>query len=179
MVQSLSDRYFALIDQIVDKTLQGKIASTERVYIMLQREIEPGTGEVWERCFTERLEATKAQLDKKLKAARILRALETIETQYNRLQKANQQQNAIASSTQQLLNSGKDQRIATLNQILDINQKQPLNRDKLEQLAQSLQSAAKTTTDAQLAQDCQQIATGIITGLTSFSQLEDDLISWM
>ncbi len=179
MAQSLSDRYFALIDTIVDKTLQGKIASTERVYIMLQREIEPGTGEVWERCLTERIEATKPQLDKKLKAARILRALETIETQYNRLQKANQQENAIASATQQLVNSGKDQRIATLNQILDINQKQPLNRDKLEQLAKSLQSAAKNTTNTQLAQDCQQIATGIITGLTSFSQLEDDLINWM
>ncbi len=179
MAQSLSDRYFALIDTIVDKTLQGKIASTERVYIMLQREIEPGTGEVWERCLTERIEATKPQLDKKLKAARILRALETIETQYNRLQKANQQENAIASATQQLVNSGKDQRIATLNQILDINQKQPLNRDKLEQLAKSLQSAAKNTTNTQLAQDCQQIATGILAGLTSFSQLEDDLISWM
>ncbi|MDJ0536916.1 MAG: tetratricopeptide repeat protein [Xenococcaceae cyanobacterium MO_207.B15] len=179
MAQSLSDRYFALIDQIVDKTLQGKIASTERVYIMLQREIEPGTGEIWERCFTERIEATQAQLETKLKAGRILRALETIETQYNRLQKANQLQNAIASATQQLLNSGEDRRIATLNQILDINQKQPLNRDKLQQLAQSLQSAANNTTNAQLAQDCQQIATGILTGLTSFSQLEDDLISWM
>ena len=179
MAQSLSDRYFTLIDQIVDKTLQGKIASTERVYIMLQRAIEPGTGEIWERCLTERIAATKAQLDKKLKAARILRALETIETQYNRLQKANQQQNAIASATQQLLNSTAERRITTFNQIIDLNQQQPLNRDKLQQLAKSLESAANSTSDTQLAQDCQQIATGIMAGLSSFAQLEDDLISWM
>lgn len=179
MAQSLSDRYFTLIDQIVDKTLQGKIASTERVYIMLQRAIEPGTGEIWERCLTERIAATRAQLDKKLKAARILRALETIETQYNRLQKANQQQNAIASATQQLLNSTAERRITTFNQIIDLNQQQPLNRDKLQQLAKSLESAANSTSDTQLAQDCQQIATGIMAGLSSFAQLEDDLISWM
>ncbi len=179
MVQSLSDRYLALIDTIVDKTLQGKIASTERVYIMLQREIESGTGEVWERCFTERLEATKAQLDKKLKAQRILRALETIATQYKRLQKATKQQNAIASATKKLLESEHDKRIATLNEILDINQKQPLNRDKLQELAKSLDAAAKNASDTKIAEDCQQIAVGIIAGLNSFAQIEDDLVSWM
>ena len=98
MAQPLSDQYFELIDQIVDKTLQGKIASTERVYIMLERGIESGTAEVWERCLAQRIEATKAQLDKKLKATRVLRALTTIETQYQRWQKAHQQQNAIANA---------------------------------------------------------------------------------
>lgn len=179
MVQSLSERYFTLIDTIVDKTLQGKIASTERVYIMLQREIEPGTGEVWERCFAERLEATKTQLEKKLKATRILRALETIDTQYSRLQKVNQQQNEITLATKSLLDSESNQRIATLNNILDINQKQPLNRDKLQQLAKSLESAAMKANDPQITEDFQQIATGIMAGLNSFSQLEDDLVSWM
>ncbi len=179
MVQSLSERYFTLIDTIVDKTLQGKIASTERVYIMLQREIEPGTGEVWERCFAERLEATKTQLEKKLKATRILRALETIDTQYSRLQKVNQQQNEITLATKSLLDSESNQRIATLNNILDINQKQPLNRDKLQQLAKSLESAAMKASDPQITEDFQQIATGIMAGLNSFSQLEDDLVSWM
>ncbi|MDJ0901028.1 MAG: tetratricopeptide repeat protein [Xenococcus sp. MO_188.B8] len=179
MAQPLSDQYFELIDQIVDKTLQGKIASTERVYIMLERGIESGTAEVWERCLAQRIEATKAQLDKKLKATRVLRALTTIETQYQRWQKAHQQQNAIANATEKLLNSTADQLIANWIQIIDINQKEPLNRDKLQQLAQSLQNAATNLDNSQLAQDCQQIATGIIAGLTSFSQLEDDLISWM
>ena len=179
MAQPLSDKYFELIDQIVDKTLQGKIASTERVYIMLERGIESVTAEVWERCLAQRVEATKAQLDKKLKATRVLRALTTIETQYQRWQKAHQQQNAISTATEKLLDSTVDQLVANWIQIIDINQKQPLNRDKLQQLAQSLQAAAINLEDSQLAQDCQQIATGIIAGLTSFSQLEDDLISWM
>ena len=179
MAQPLSDQYFDLIDQIVDKTLQGKIASTERVYIMLERGIESGTAEVWERCLAQRIEATKAQLDKKLKATRVLRALTTIETQYQRWQKAHQQQNAIAEATKKLLDSTVDQLVANWIQIIDINQKQPLNRDKLQQLAQRLQESANNLDNSQLSQDCQQIATGIIAGLTSFSQLEDDLISWM
>ncbi len=179
MAQPLSDQYFELIDQIVDKTLQGKIASTERVYIMLERGIESGTAEVWERCLAQRIEATKSQLDKKLKATRILRALTTIETQYQRWQKAHQQQNDIADATETLLDSTVDQLVTNWIQIIDINQKQPLNRDKLQQFAQSLQSASTNLENVQLAQDCQQIATGIIAGLTSFSQLEDDLISWM
>ncbi|MGK7896294.1 MAG: tetratricopeptide repeat protein [Xenococcus sp. (in: cyanobacteria)] len=179
MAQPLSDRYFELIDQIVEKTLQGKIASTERVYIMLERGIESGTGEVWERCLTQRIEATKTQLEKKLKATRVLRALTTIETQYQRWQKAHQQQNAIADSTEKLLNSTGEQIVFNWIQIIDINQKEPLNRDKLQQLAQNLQAATDNLDNIQLAQDCQQIATGIIAGLTSFSQLEDNLISWM
>ena len=179
MAQPLSDQYFDLIDQIVDKTLQGKIASTERVYIMLERGIESGTAEVWERCLAQRIEATKAQLDKKLKATRVLRALTTIETQYQRWQKAHQQQNEIAEATKKLLDSTVDQLVANWIQIIDINQKEPLNRSKLQQIAQSLQNAATNLDNSQLSQDCQQIATGIIAGLTSFSQLEDDLISWM
>ncbi|ELS00840.1 hypothetical protein Xen7305DRAFT_00005410 [Xenococcus sp. PCC 7305] len=179
MAQPLSDQYFDLIDQIVDKTLQGKIASTERVYIMLERGIESGTGEVWERCLAQRIESTNNQLDKKLKATRVLRALTTIETQYKRWQKAHQQQNAIADATDQLLGSTTEQIVANWIQIIDINQKEPLNRDKLQQLAQSLETSVTNLENAQLAQDCQQIATGIIAGLTTFSQLEDDLISWM
>lgn len=179
MAQTLSDQYFDLIDQIVDKTLQGKIASTERVYIMLERGIESGTAEVWERCLAQRMEETKAQLETKLKATRVLRALTTIETQYQRWQKAHQQQNAIADATEKLLNSTVEQLVVNWIQIIDINQKQPLNRDKLQQLAQSLQNEANNLDNSQLNQDCQQIATGIIAGLTSFSQLEDDLISWM
>ena len=179
MSQSLSDRYFSLIDQIVDKTLQGKIASTERVYIMLQRGIEPGTGEIWERCLSQRIDATKQELDKKLKAKRVLRALETIESQYIRWQKANQQQNAIDSATKQILDAARDNPLVTLVKIIDFNQKQPLNRDKLAQLAKKIQTAAENATDTQLKQNCQQIASGIMGGLDSFSKLEDDLISWM
>ena len=179
MSQSLSERYFALIDRIVDKTLQGKIASTERVYIMLQRDLEKGTGEIWERCLAQRMETTKQELDKKLKAKRVFRALETIETQYKRWQKANQQQNKINSATAQILDTAKDSFFINLIKAIDLNQKEPLNRDKLAELAKNLQGEIDKITDEQVKQNVRQIATGIINGLNSFAKLEDDLISWI
>ena len=179
MSQSLSERYFALIDRIVEQTLQGKIASTERVYIMLQRGIEKGTGEIWERCLSQRIDATKQELDKKLKAKRVLRALETIESQYTRWQKANQQQSAIDSATKQIIETAKDNPFVTLIKIIDRNQPQPLNRDKLAQLAIKLQAAISNIDDSQARENAQQIATGINNGLNSFAKIEDDLISWM
>ena len=178
MSQSLSDRYLTLIDGIVDKTLQGKIASTERVYIMLQRGIEKGTGEIWERCLSQKIEATKQELGKKLKAQRVLRALETIETQYIRWQQANQKQNIIDSTTKQILET-EDKLLVSLVKTIDLNQKQSLNRDKLAQLADSLQTESKNIIDKEQQQNIQQIAIGITRGLNSFSQLEDNLISWM
>ena len=179
MSQSLPERYWALIDQIVDKTIQGKIASTERVYIMLQRGIEKGTGEIWERCLAQRIAATKEELGTKLKAQRVLRALETIETQYLRWQKDNQKQNVIDSATKQLLEAAPEKALVTFVKIIDPNQKQPLNRDKLAQLGISLNAAAQNMVDSAQKQQIQQIAMGISNGLDSFSSLEDSLISWM
>ncbi|MGD1921459.1 MAG: hypothetical protein ACFCAD_22765, partial [Pleurocapsa sp.] len=77
MSESLSDRYFALIDQIVELTLKGKISSFERVYRMLVENIETGTGEILESSLYQRIDTTTAQLETKLKAARVLRALQT------------------------------------------------------------------------------------------------------
>ena len=179
MSQSLSEQYLALIDQIVEKTLQGKIASTERVYIMLQRGIEKGTGEIWERCLAQKIAATEQELGKKLKAQRVLRALETIETQYIRWQQANQKQNAIDFATKQILETETDKLLVALVKIIDFNQKQPLNRDKLAELAVSLQTKSTNITEKEQQQNLQQIATGITKGLDSFNQLEDSLISWM
>jgi tetratricopeptide (TPR) repeat protein len=177
--QSLSDRYFSLIDRIVEQTLQGKIASTERVYIMLQREIEKGTGEIWERCLSERMETTKQELEKTLKAKRVLRALETIANQYHRWQQSHQQETAIDSATKQILETAKNDPFVTLVKLIDLNQQQNLNRDKLTQLANNIKAAANNIADTQLKANCQQIVTGILNGLNSFTKIEDDLISWM
>jgi tetratricopeptide (TPR) repeat protein len=179
VTQSLSDRYFSLIDSIVNQTLQGKIASTERVYIMLQRGIEKGTGEIWERCLDERMATTKQELEKSLKAKRVLRALETIENQYHRWQQSNQQETAIEAATKQILETAKDRPFVTLIKLIDFNQQQQLNRDKLTQLAKNIQAVADNINDTQQKNNCQQIITGITNGLNSFSQIEDDLISWM
>jgi tetratricopeptide (TPR) repeat protein len=168
--QSLSDRYFSLIDSIVNQTLQGKIASTERVYIMLQRGIEKGTGEIWERCLGERMITTKQELEKSLKAKRVLRALETIE---------NQKETAIDAATKQIIETAKERPFVTLIKLIDFNQQQQLNRDKLIQLAKNIQTTTDSLTDTQQKNNCQQIITGITNGLNSFSTIEDDLISWM
>lgn len=179
MSESLSDRYFALIDQIVELTLQGKISSFERVYRILVEKVEAGTGEILERCLNQRLETTKAQLDSKLKAARVLRALETIEKQWLRWQEENQLNADISEFTQDILAVDPEDYFLAIVDAIDPNQDEPLNSEQLNKLAEGLKTAANNQEDASLAQDWQQLATGITQGLRSFTALEEDLVSWM
>ncbi|MBW4535452.1 MAG: tetratricopeptide repeat protein [Pleurocapsa minor HA4230-MV1] len=179
MSESLSDRYFALIDQIVELTLQGKISSVERVYGILVEQVETGTGEIFERCLSQRLDTAEAQLDTKLKAARILRALQTIEKQWLRWQEENLVAAEISETAQMIITGDPEDYFLRTVDVLDPNQENPLSIDELSQLAENLQAAAKTQEDAELAQDWQQLATGITAGLESFTTLEGDLVSWM
>ena len=179
MSESLSDRYFALIDQIVELTLQGKISSVERVYRILAENVESGTGEILERCLNQRLKATKAQLDTKLKAARVLRALQTIETQWLRWQSENQVNADISEVAQAILAVDPEDYFLALVEAIDPNQDDPLNIERLAKLAESLKAAADTQANVQLAQDWRQLAMGIAEGLKSFTALEEDLVSWM
>ncbi len=179
MSESLSDRYFALIDEIVELTLQGKISSVERVYRILVEKVDIGTGEILERCLNQRLEAAKAQLETKLKAARVLRALQTIEKQWERWQEENQVDAEISETAQIILAGEPEDYFLRTVDVLDPNQDNPLSIDQLAKLAQGLKTAAKTQQNAQLAQDWQQLADGITAGLKSFTALEEDLVSWM
>lgn len=179
MSESLSDRYFALIDQIVELTLQGKISSVERVYRMLVEQVETGTGEIFERCLSQRIDTAEAQLDTKLKAARVLRALQTIEKQWLRWQEENLVAAEMSETAQMIITGDPEDYFLRTVDVLDPNLENPLSIDELTQLAQNLQAAAKTQGDAQLAQDWQQLATGITAGLESFTILEGDLVSWM
>ncbi|MGF1541785.1 MAG: tetratricopeptide repeat protein [Pleurocapsa sp.] len=176
---SLSDRYFATIDRIVDITLQGKIRSYEQVYQMLLKEVDNGTGEVFERCLLQRIEGTKAQLGTKLKAPRILRALETIEKQWTRWQQENQDTATIADIVQEILTVEPGEYFQAVVEAIDSNRDEPLNRDKLIKLAQKIKSAADNQNNPQLAGDWQQIAFGIADGLNTFTDLEADLVSWI
>ncbi|MEO0928187.1 MAG: tetratricopeptide repeat protein [Cyanobacteria bacterium J06643_13] len=179
MSESLSDRYFALIDQIVELTLQGKISSVERVYKMLVEQVEIGTGEILERCLSQRIDAAEAQLATKLKAARVLRALKTIEKQWLRWLAENQVAAEISETAQSIIEGDQEDYFLRTVDVLDPNLENPLSTDELIKLADNLQAAAKTQADAQLAQDWQQLATGIKAGLESFTALEGDLVSWM
>ncbi len=179
MSESLSDRYFALIDQIVELTLQGKISSLERVYKILVEKVETGTGEILERCLNQRIKATEAQLDTKLKAARVLRALQTIEKQWLRWQSENQDSAEINETAQDILAADPDDYFLATVDAIDPNLDRPLSIDQLYKLAASLKVAADEQENAEIAQSWQQLATGITGGLKSFTALEGDLVSWM
>ena len=166
---SYTERYLKLIDQIVDTTLQGKIRSKVQVYQLVQG-IEAGTGEIFERCLEQRINATQAQLDTKIKATRILRALQTIQGEWERWQRENEQDAAIAAAIDKILSE--PERLYALTQIVD---SQALNQSQLEQLATALKQAAQSRSEPELA----QFAQGITDGLASWKRLEGELITWM
>lgn len=146
---------------------------------MLVEEVEVGTGEIFERCLDRRRSTAQAQLETKLKAARIVRALETIEKQWVRWQAENQVDAEIAEIAEHILAGNPEDYFLRTVDAIDPNQDQPLSVDRLDKLAQSLKNSVKTQEDAQLAQDWQQLAVGITEGIKSFTILEGDLVSWM
>ncbi|WP_066424882.1 tetratricopeptide repeat protein [Anabaena sp. 4-3] len=175
----LRDRYLALIDEIVQLTLQGRISSVEMVYQMLQKGLVAGTGEIFEVALSDRASAIQTQVDsepdevKKAKANRSLRAIKTIQTQWQRYREQNQAIEAIASASQAITTASADERLATFLRLTDPNLKNPLNLSQLQQLAKSLQQFAQF--DADIA----QISQGITRGLTAWQRLQEHLVSWM
>lgn len=165
-MSSLRDRYFELIDEITDLTLKGKISSKAQVYKKLVAGIEAGTGEVFERCLAERMQSTKAQLEVKLKAARILRSLEMVQGEWGRWQQENQQRDRVSTTVEQIQNS--DNGLIIALQSLDPNQNKPFPFDQLGTLETALQQQEET-----------EIAQGIANGLKAFTAIEPDLLSWL
>lgn len=182
---SLRDRYLGLIDKIVEITLKGQIRSKEQVYQMLVQDIGTGTGEIFERCFGERLDATENQLKnekdeiKQAKANRTLRALKTIQGEWERWQKDNRVSSAIASAIQKILTAESNNRLLTLFQVIDPNKEHPLTLDQLQQLAKSLHQQMLQTSNPETEQDLQQITAGIAKGLESWQRLEPELVGWI
>ncbi|MEH2122218.1 tetratricopeptide repeat protein [Nostoc sp.] len=175
----LRDRYLALIDEIVETTLKGKISSVDMVYQMLLKGITSGTGEVFELALSDRLNALQSQVDsekdelKKGKATRSLRAIKTIQSQWQRWQEQNKATEAIASAVTEITTSAADERLAAFIRVTDPNQKYPLNLQQLQQLSKALQQFAQADSDLE------QFSEGITRGLASWQQLQDNLLSWM
>ncbi|MBD2361512.1 tetratricopeptide repeat protein [Anabaena minutissima FACHB-250] len=175
----LRDRYLGLIDEIVQLTLQGKISSVEMVYQMLQKTILAGTGEIFELGLSDRLNAIQTQVDsetdelKKAKANRSLRAIKTIQSQWQRYREQNKTTEAIASASQEITTAAADERLAIFLRLTDPNLKNPLNISQLQQLSKSLQQFA------QFNEDIAQISQGITRGLAAWQRLQDHLVSWM
>ncbi len=187
MTESISwqERYLNLIDHIIEITLQGKIRSKEQVYQMLVKEISSGTGEIFERCFDERFQTIKNQVDtetdelKQAKANRRLRALKTIQGEWEKWEKQNQTQEAIAASVQQIINAETRERLTSLLNAIDPNQKQPLTLNQIQKLGQTLNDQQLQTNDPDLKKDLQQFTAGITQGLKAWQQLQPYLVSWI
>ncbi len=182
---SLRDRYLNLVDEIVQMTLKGQIRSKEQVYQLLQDGISPGTGEMFERCLSDRLTSTQQQIDsqtdemKQAKASRSLRALRTIQGEWDRWQERNQATAAIRAAQQQVITATGD-RLSAFLRVTDPNHPHTLNLKQLQQLAQGLQQPDLVTAESE--EDPlhpSQLAQGIQKGLATWQRLENDLVSWM
>lgn len=175
----IRDSYLALIDQIVESTLKGQISSVEMVYQMLQKNLVSGTGEVFELVLSDRLSSIQSQIDsetdelKIAKANRKLRALKTIQTQWQRYSQQNQATEAIATAVREITTAATDERLAIFLRVIDPNQKQPPNLPQLQQLAKGLKQFA------QVNSDLEEISQGITSGLETWQGLQENLVSWM
>lgn len=168
MSGSLVEQYLALIDEIVTQTLKGNVRSKEQVRSQIEAAVETGTGEIFERAVATRITETEANLEGSLKAPRILRALQTIESEWQKGQKARQAASGIAKAAQQLSEADPADRPETFLSFIDPNQPNSLNRQQLKQLAKTL-----------TAEDMASWRQGILAGLASYDRLESDLVSWL
>ena len=182
----MRDRYLELIDHIITTTLKGQIRSKEQVYRMLKDGIEPGTGEIFERCLQARADDIQHQLDtesdelKQAKAERRHRALNTIQTEWKRWQKENQGNAVLRDLVHALIVTEPEDRLIELLQALDPNQMSVLNREQILQLAQQLEHQESNPDDpVSDVSSLVDLASGLRQGLVIWEQLEGDVVSWI
>lgn len=185
MSENPRDRYFSLVDQIVQMTLKGNIRSKQQVYQMLVQGVSPGEGEIFERCLSDRQTTAQSEIDsttdelKQAKATRSLRAMQTIQAEYLRYQAENRVSAAITAATNAIANADPNNRLTSLLQAIDPNQAQALNLDQLQQLAQALQKQAETNPNPDLSRELQQLSIGLNEGIKSWQRLQEYLVSWI
>ncbi|MBF2064040.1 MAG: tetratricopeptide repeat protein [Calothrix sp. C42_A2020_038] len=176
---TLGDKYLALISEIVEATLKGKISSVEQVYQMLLKGVTVDTAEVFEMVLGEQVNSTQQSVDsekdelKKAKLTRSLRAIKTIQAQWQRAQEQNKASAVTASAIREITTAEADKQLSVLLRAIDPNQKQPLNIQQIQQLAKSLGQYAQADSNLQ------QICDGIKRGIASWQRVQDNLVSWM
>jgi tetratricopeptide (TPR) repeat protein len=179
------DRYITFIEDILTSILKGKIASKELIYKRLTDELKPGTGEIFERCLMEKITVLESQVEsesdelKQAKATRLLRAVKMVQQSWEQWQKKHQAQNKCSGAVRQILEVEASQRLSVLLQILDPNQSYVFKHPQIRQLAIALQQEAEGLTDESEAFELRQYASGLLEGLTSVTELEPHLISWV
>ena len=167
MAESLMEQYLALIDDIVAQTLKGNVRSKEQVRSRLEATVEAGTGEIFERAVASRIAETDP--DSSLKAGRILRALKTIESEWQKGQKVRQAQSGLSAAAKKLQAADGADRPAIFLGLIDPNQPNHLTRPQLAQLAKSLSAASEMDAWAK----------GIQAGLSNYERVEQTLVSWL
>jgi tetratricopeptide (TPR) repeat protein len=191
----LCDSYQKLIEEIVTTTLKGEISCQEYIYRKLIENIGTGNGEIFERCLSDRLNCTQSQLNKvkispdlfqretpELKKARLnrtLKALQSIQSEWERIEKQKRNQAAVTAAVQKILTASEASRFSVLLQIIDPNQNQIFSQNQLQKLAQELKIAVSTDEDFERKQQIEQLAIGIASGVESYQQLEASLVSWI
>lgn len=176
---SWRDRYVTLIDEIVEMTLKGKISSTEQVYQMLLENVSLGTGEVFEMTLSDRTQTTQTEAEQKTdelkqaKATRILRALKTIQTQWQRAQEQNKISEFIFNAVKEITTAPNDQRLSVFFRYTDPNQEYALSQQQIQQLIKSLRQYAQPESDLD------EICEGVTRGITTWQRIQDNLVSWM
>ena len=180
---SLSDRYTAFIDKIIDDTLKGKVRSKEYVYNQLVKALKLGAGEIFERGLLAKREAIAQQIAaqtnelRRAKIERQGRALSTLEDAWVKYQQTQAQQTASSSAAKRLMQAEAGDRLSVLADILDPNQTYVFNVQAIEQLAQELgqtQAEDPNTTDA-----LRRIAAGLTQGLATYTALQPHLLGWV
>lgn len=177
----MSDRYQELIDQIVTATLKGKIRSKAQVYRMLQDGIATGEGELFERSMQTNLDQIAAQLEsgdemKQAKAMRKQRALNTIQSEWQRWQQDNQASSTLSLTLDAITHAAPEERLSVLISAIDINQPKSLSGEQLKELSKLLQQQTESHPELQ---SLSEIASGIKQGLYRWQELEANVVSWI
>jgi len=181
----MSDPHLKLIDEIVQMTLKGQIRSKEQVHQMLLQGVQPGMGELFERCLSDRLSTTQAlvqnQTDelKLAKANRSLRALQTIQGEWQRAQAHLRDSELVIGAVQALVAADPKARLVMLVHILDPNRTHVLSLAHLKQLAKALQQQVNSDSELSDKPQLQVLAAGLRDGVTAWQRLEDHLVSWL
>lgn len=179
------ERYITFIDEMIASVLKGKIASKELMYRRLVDELQPGTGEIFERCLMEKITSLESQVEsetdelKQAKATRQLRAVKMLQQAREQWQKNHQAQNQCSVAVRQILEAQSGERLAVLLQILDPNQSYVFKHPQIRQLAQALDKEAENLTDESEAFQLRQYASGLLEGLKFVGELEPHLMSWV
>ncbi|MCX7597200.1 MAG: hypothetical protein N2235_26320, partial [Fischerella sp.] len=102
-----------------------------------------------------------------------LRAIKTIQTQWQRAQEQNKATEATATAVKEITTAPTGERLATFLRVTDPNSKYPLNLQQMQQLSKALQQFAQADSDLQ------QISEGIARGVAGWQRLQEHLVSWM